>query len=175
MTPELASSIVIGIGTGLASSFSFLWFLTKLRPNLIISECIAKDPLQLNGENLNAFRFKVLNRTWRSSVYDIEAQLILITYVNSDGGQNLFLQPIKLLKDKTWTLSRITKNDTHAEYAFQFITTENLEEKWTDADNIELRIKAKHSFSGFSKTVRKRYYKPNNTLKDGSLKFGNTL
>lgn len=142
---------------------------------MVISEYIAIDPITLNGEVFNAYRFKVLNKTWLSSVYDIEAQLILINFVNSDRGQNLFLHPLELLKSKTWSLNKIDKNDTHAEYAFQFITTEDLEQKWTDADNIELRVKAKHAFSGFSKTVKKRYYKPNNTLKNGAFRFGNTL
>ncbi|WP_163382281.1 hypothetical protein [Cyclobacterium sp. SYSU L10401] len=95
--------------------------------------------------------------------------------VNADGGFNIFLSPIKLIKDKSWSLNRISKNDKHAEYAFQFITLEDIKSKWGENQNVELREKAKHAFSGFSKIEKKRYYKPGLAIKNGSFKFGNSI
>ncbi|MEQ9100289.1 MAG: hypothetical protein RIF36_20420 [Imperialibacter sp.] len=173
-TAQIISSIVIGIGTGLASSLSFLWFMTKVRPSLEISDRVAHNKIEIDGTKHTCFRFKVINKTWKSRIYDVEAQLVLITYINSDTGQDIFMTPIPLIKDKTWSLNKISKSDTHAEYAHQFITLENLHDIWTDKHNIELRVKAKHSFSGFSRTTNKRYYNPTSSLKNGSFKFGNT-
>ncbi|MCH6198641.1 hypothetical protein MMU07_03550 [Aquiflexum sp. LQ15W] len=172
---QMLISIFVGIGTGLISSLLFLWFLTKLRPKMVISDQIAFDQIVIEKTNMSCFRFKVINRTWLSKIYDIEAQLVLITLINADGGFNIYMSPIKLIKDKTWSLNKVSQSDKHAEYAFQFITTENLEELWLENQNIELRIKAKHAFSGFSKTSSKRYFKPVNSIKKGSFKFGNTL
>lgn len=165
-------SILIGVLSGLASSALFLWFLTKLRPKIIISEYIAFDEVQIEGTKKSCYRFKIVNKTWFSKIYDVEAQLVLITLINADGGFNIFLSPIDLIKDKSWSLNRISKNDKHAEFAFQFITLEDIKSKWGENQNIELRVKAKHAFSGFSKIEKKRYYKSDLAIKKGSFKFG---
>lgn len=173
-TTRVIYSIIIGIGTGIASSLSFLWFMTKVRPSLEIADKVANNVIEIDGTKHNCFRFKVINKTWGSRIYDVEAQLVLITYINSDTGQDIFMTPIPLIKDKTWSMNRISKNDRHAEYAHQFITLENLHDIWTEKHNLELRIKAKHSFSGFSRTTNKRYFNPVSSMKNGFFKFGNT-
>ncbi|WP_422361926.1 hypothetical protein [Reichenbachiella sp.] len=174
ITTQTLSSIIIGVGTGLASSFMFLWFLTTIRPKVRISTDIAEDTIFYEGETHKCFRCKVINDTWKSRIYDIEAQLVLIKYVTVDGGQNLFMDKIPLIKERTWSLNRYSKKDTHAEYAFQFITIRDLYDIWDDNVNIELRIKAKHAFSGFTRTDNYRYFKTN-CIKKGSFKFGNTM
>lgn len=72
-------------------------------------------------------------------------------------------------------MNKISKKDINGEYAFQFICTDELEELWKENNNVELRVKAKHSFSGFSKIKARRYYVFNNSVKKGSFKFGNTM
>ncbi|WP_421890358.1 hypothetical protein [Marinoscillum sp.] len=168
-------SAIIGLGTGLISSTMFLYCLTKLRPSLSISDKIAYDILKTNGTEQPCYRFKVINRTWRSKIYDIEAELVQIEYRLTDGGLNLFMTKIPLLKNTVWSLNKISEKDTHAEFAFQFITLEEIKDIWHSDVNLELRIKAKHAFSGFTRTVTKRYYKVNNSVKTGSFKFGNNM
>ncbi|MEX2565132.1 MAG: hypothetical protein WD431_04265, partial [Cyclobacteriaceae bacterium] len=90
--------VLVGVLSGLASSALFLWFLTKLRPKIKISDNIAFDEVEIEGTKKHCFRFKIVNKTWLSKIYDVEAQLVFITLVNADGGFNIFLSPIKLIK-----------------------------------------------------------------------------
>ncbi len=41
--------ILVGVLSGLASLALFLWFLTKLRPKIIISDNIAYDDVEIEG------------------------------------------------------------------------------------------------------------------------------
>jgi len=40
---------------------------------------------------------------------------------------------------------------------------------------IEFHVMAKHSFSGFSKIHKMRYFKKGSTIKEGSFEFGNSF
>ncbi|MEC7753792.1 MAG: hypothetical protein VYB44_07165 [Bacteroidota bacterium] len=171
----MLASILVGLGTGIISSLMFLYFLTKVRPKISISENIAKDTLTIRGETLPCFRVKIVNKTWRSKIYDIEAQLFLLRFDATEGGHNIFMDKIPLLKEKVWSLNCINKNDQHAEFAYQFICTDDLDGMWKENNNIEIIVRARHAFSGFTKTVRKRYYIKSNAIKNGSFKFGNNM
>lgn len=65
--------------------------------------------------------------------------------------------------------------DNNAEYAILFVCLDDLDTLWTDNTMIEFRVMAKHSFSRFNGIMRRRFYKSQTAIRDGSFKFGNSL
>jgi hypothetical protein len=63
----------------------------------------------------------------------------------------------------------------NAEYAVLFVCLDDLDALWASDTMIEFRIMAKHSFSGFSRLMRRRFYKSQSAIRNGSFKFGNSM
>ena len=172
---DLLASLLVGLGTGIISSLMFLFFLTKVRPKLELSKEIAYETIDIEGNPTPCYVFKLINKTWRSKIYDVEAQLFLLRYDVTEGGQNIFFRALPLLKERVWSLNCINKNDQYAEFAYQFLCLGNLDEIWNENNNIEITVRARHAFSGFTKTVKQRYYRKGSSIKVGAFKFGNNM
>jgi hypothetical protein len=142
-----------------------------LRPQLVISELIART----NFEGNKAFVIKVVNRGWWR-LYDIHAEFAHLTFENATGGQNLYFKRLSLVKNHVWTVNSLhSLKDTNAEYALLFVCLDDLDTLWTGDSMIEFRVMAKHSFSGFNRVLKKRFYRLQSSIRDGSFKFGNSL
>ncbi|NOX37708.1 MAG: hypothetical protein GXO78_09245 [Calditrichaeota bacterium] len=166
-------AILIGIFSSLIASFTFIFFLARLRPRIEISSKIAKRI----GENQNPeYRIKIINRTPRS-IINIKAQLHLMAPVSTPGGIIMTSKEIKLKRDEIMEISRFNKKDPLAGYAFRFVTFENIDEIWQDDTHffLRFRIHATDSFSGFSRVFVKDYHKKRSSIKEGEFEFGNSL
>ncbi len=165
-------SVIVGVLSSLVASLLFLMFLFTLRPNIAIGDCIAKT----HEDGKPVYLIKVINKTW-GRIYDVHAQVVHIKFENVNGGQNVYSKPLTLLKSHIWSVNRIKNklNDPNAEFAILFVCTDDLESIWINETMIEFRVMAKHSFSGFSKIHKRRFYKKKSTVKEGSFKFGNSF
>ena len=165
-------SIVIGLLSSIIASFNFLILMFMMRPKVVISDLIARTIY----DEKKAFVVKIINRSWWK-VYDIHAELVYLKFENVTGGQNLSLKHLTLTKDHLWSTNRFSRwqRDTNAEYAALYVCLDDLDALWSNDSMIEFRVIAKHSFSGFIRVIKRRYYRARSTIRDGSFKFGNSL
>jgi hypothetical protein len=164
-------NIIVGVLSSIAASFLFLFLMFMMRPRLAISELIART--NFNGEK--AFIVKIINQSWWK-LYDIHAEFAHIKFRNATGGQNIYYTRLRLLSDHVWSLNNLHGwNDNNAEYAILFVCLDDLDTLWTNDTMIEFRVMAKHSFSGFNRILRRRFYRSQSSIRDGSFKFGNSL
>ena len=113
---------------------------------------------------------------WMMSMLRPTITLILNTPANSHGGSNHSCEWIKLRKDGLLTFSRYKNQDNTADYALVLGTRQNLELIWNkDSQYIEVKVHAKHSFSGIYKSFNQKYFTKNTCIKDGMFNFGLTF
>lgn len=67
------------------------------------------------------------------------------------------------------------RSDTNAEYAILFVCLSDLDVLWTSDSMLEFRVMARHSFSGFSSVMKRRFYRAQSSIVEGAFKFGNSL
>lgn len=84
---------------------------------------------------------------------------------------------MELLKNHVWSVNSLHTwtSDINAEYAVLFVCLDDLDVLWTNDSMVEFRVMAKHSFSGFNRIVKKRFYRAAPSIRDGAFKFGNSL
>lgn len=163
-------SILIGVLSSVIASFIFVFLMLTMRPSLVIGELIAKTIY----DERKVFVIKIINRSWWK-LYDVHAELAHIRFENVTGGQNVYSRRLKLLYDHLWTINSFPswRTDVNAEYAALYVCLDDLELLWTSDTMIEFR--AKHSLSGFNRVTRRRFYKAQSSIREGTFKFGNSL
>jgi len=166
-------SITIGVLSSLGASIIFLFFLTRIRPRLDISDQIAKT-VTSNGETI--YRIKIINKT-RVPIMNIKAQLHIMTPTTVPSGIIYISQNIPLQRSELMELSKFDKKDKTASYAYRFRSYKSLDDLWGDDDHsyLRFRIQATHSVSGFSKVFRKDYFTKRNSVLDGEFDFGDSM
>jgi len=168
---ELFLSAITGLISGIISSLLFFWMMSMLRPSITISKQLCKYA----DDKGIFYGFKLLNHSSYNAL-DLKVELILNTPVNSHGGSNHSCEWIKLRKDGLLTFSRYKKQDNTADYALVLGTRQNLELIWSkDSQYIEVKVHAKHSFSGIYKSFNQKYFTKNTCIKDGMFNFGLTF
>ena len=118
-------AIIIGILSSFLASLIFLLFLTRVRPNIVISDQIAKS-ISSQTKN-NVYIIKIVNKTPRS-IIDIKAQLHLINLVIMPGGVMKNTKEITLKNSELMEISKIDLKDKEADPGYRFIIRENIEE-----------------------------------------------
>lgn len=151
------SSIILGTIGSLVASLLWIWGLLSLRPKIEISNVIARTKgLKQELE----YDIKIVNKT-RTSIINLQAKFYLINRFNVPGGGSIGehrLIPLKF--DRVLRLEKFDVNTYHdEEYAWRFVTNENIEEIWEDRDqhHLEFHIVATHEFSGLSRVFKKKY------------------
>ncbi|WP_156786032.1 hypothetical protein [Archaeoglobus veneficus] len=173
MVEYLLLSIIIGVISSVIASLLFLLFLTRVRPEIEISNQIAKGKSLTTGDTI--YRIKVINKT-RRPIINIKAQLHLVTPITVPGGILLKSKEIPLRRSEIMYLEKFDPNDENAEYAFRFVTYENIEEIWKDDKRsfLRFRICATDSISGFTKVFIKEYH-TKSLIREGEFEFGNSM
>jgi hypothetical protein len=75
------------------------------------------------------------------------------------------------------TINKYDKKDKDVDYAYRFVTYQDIDSVWND-DNIQFlrfRIYARHSVSGFGTFASKDYRLKRNSIKEGEFSKGNTF
>jgi len=167
-------AISIGVLSSLIASLVFLLFLTKIRPDVIISDKISKSIDSATGEL--SYKIKIINKTSRS-IINIRPQLLLISLIAMPGGMIEHTKIISVKYNHIMEISKFDLQDKNAEYAWRLITTENIDDLWEDDAHSFLRLKifATDSFSGFGKIFHRDYHIKKSCIEEGNFEFGNSI
>ena len=86
-------------------------------------------------------------------------------------------EDIPLSRNDPMVIDRFGIKDEQANYAFRFLTYENLENIWTDEklSFLRFRIFASDSFSGFGRVFTQDYHLQRDAIKEGDFEFGDSL
>ena len=76
-------AVIIGVLSSFVASLIFLLFLTRIRPNILISDKIAKNDGSITSGDY--YRIKVINKTPRS-IINVKAELKLVSLIAIPGG-----------------------------------------------------------------------------------------
>jgi len=166
--------VVLATFVGLTTSGIFLYILSRFRPIIDISSAIAKGNDTLSGRAI--YRIKVINRT-KSPIVDIRAQLHIFKNHQTATGEIWKSKAVELRRSDPIVIDKYDQTDVDANYAYRFVTYENLEEAW-DNDNVQFlrfRVYARHSISGFGVFAYKDYRLKRNSIKAGEFSKGDTF
>ena len=159
-------TIIVGVLSGLLASLIFYISLRAIKPNIIISNKIAKT-----GDK---FVIKVVNKSKRDAI-DIKAEFLLMSPVSVPNGIIWRRKRIFLKTDYLMILPQYDKKDKDANYAFRFTTQENLFEIWEkEHQYLVFKLIAKDEVSGFGKVFVQKYYTKKDII-EGSFEFGESL
>lgn len=166
--------IILAIIIGLITSGTFLIILARFKPKIDISPKIARGLSTKTGETV--YRIKVINRT-RAPITEIRAQLHIFKNYQTATGEIWKSDAIELKRSDPIIIDKYDRKDENANYAYRFLTYEDLDEKWSDDSSqfLRFRIFARHSVSGFGRFFLKDYRLKINTILDGDFSKGYTF
>jgi len=168
---ELATTISIGVISGLLTSILFFLLLRGLRPNIIISPYIAETI----HKDQKYYDFKIVNKASRPAI-NIRAHIVIARPTSVEDGFIFTTKNINLVCDNTFELASYSKKDSNAPYAFRFSTTDDLDQIWiNDAEHIRFKIIATDSESGFSRSFLKAFHTKRNSIVIGMHKSKDSL
>jgi hypothetical protein len=181
------SKTVADIITGLYSSGIFLIVLSLLKPRLKICDRIAfqLDKNAPEGQKLQ-YSIKVSNKSIFFRIYDIQIRAWTSKIESSTNADDISYQQIKLRKEYQWVLNRLyighlfqdvflkdKRLTSRTDYAVQFLTYDDLRAKIRNGNFITIEIIAKHSLTGFTRVLSKRYKHVDDIIK-GPYYSGNS-
>ncbi len=166
--------VVLATLVGLITSGIFLFVLARFRPMIDISPVIARGADTNDGRTI--YRIKVINHT-RCPIVDIKAQLHIFKNHQTATGEIWKSKAIALRRSDPMVIDKYDRADVDANYAYRFVTYDDLESIWND-DNVQFlrfRIYAKHSISGFGGFSYHDYRLKRNSIKPGEFSKGDTF
>jgi len=91
------------------------------------------------------------------------------------GGDLDKSQPIGLLRSELMVIDKYDPKDQDADYAYRFVTTEDLDGKWKDDSPqfVRFRMICRHAISGFSGYFVRDYHSKRNDIVNGEFAKGN--
>ena len=166
----IGEALFIGVVASLTASLVFLYVMFKVRPSIHIGPEIADCS---DGDKAR-FAFKLINRR-RCQVFEVTAQVLLITPVQAPGGPVNSIREISLLKDSFFEVGRFNRKDADAHYALRFGTAEDLRAIWTsESQYIRVNVVSKHALSGFS-GISTMIFHTKGQIRKGKFRFGNSF
>jgi len=161
----MITTLFISVISGVFASFSFYVFLRVLKPNIKISPKIARDKKE------GIIKIKVVNLAKRDAL-DIRAELVLLVPKNVPNGIIYVRKPIELKKNYLINLSKYSKQDKNANYAFRFRANDSFIDDWNyNGQYLIFKLIAKDEVSGFSKVFIKEYFSKGDII-DGDFEMG---
>ncbi len=166
------TQIIVGILSSILAAGLFLYLLSKLRPEIEISEHIAKS----EQEGKTKYSIKILNKSKRDAI-NLRIEADLLSAVIVPNGSILTSQALVLKKPVLMVLPKNDKRDTDANYAFRLVIDEPIDKLWQDESTQFIRVKifAQDEMSNFGKVFEREYRTKRNSIKEGQFKFGDTL
>ncbi|MGK7900924.1 MAG: hypothetical protein AB4352_05820 [Hormoscilla sp.] len=166
--------VLTGVISGLITSTLIYQIVSRFKPNVEISPEISKDQ---EGDGRVLYRIKVINRT-KADIVNIRAQLHLLKRGGQDvqvkGGLVVKNQKLELKQSDPLFIEKYSAKDPKANYAYRFITYEELSEKWDrDTQRLRFRIICTHAFTGVTKFFEKEYDYYN--IKNGNFCKGDSF
>jgi len=148
-------SLLIGISGSIIASLAILYFIYCQKPNLLISNKIAKTTYNQDI----VFAVKVVNNGNRDAVA-IKAEFLLVEPQVVEGGVGYNFLKISLEQNEIFDLRPIAEVRERFGAVFEFITKTDIEEEWNKRNNSFLLFKliAQDSLSGVSKVFTSEFY-----------------
>jgi hypothetical protein len=170
---DILLAIITGIFSSLVASTVWLFAFSRVRPKITISEKIAKT---LDTSGYPIYKIKIINQTKRPIV-SVRARLTVSSPAVVPNGFVTTTRSIELKTSEVFSLRKFDLSDKEANYAFRFITYENLDEIWTNdkVSYVVFRIYAVDSLSGLGKMYERQFRLKRNSIVDGDFEFGNTF
>jgi hypothetical protein len=170
----ILDKVILAVMVGLVTSAMFFCFLSWFKPKIEVSPVIARGTSTKNGKTI--YRIKIINKT-HYPITDIKAQLHIFKHYQTANGEIWKSDAVELKRADPISIDKFDKKDLDANYAYRFLTYENIESKWTD-DNVQFvrfRIFARHATSGFGGFFEKDYRLKRLSLVEGEFSKGNTF
>ena len=165
-------TISIGVLSSICASVIFVFFLTRLRPKIKISDFVVIETMP---DSSKKYWLKFVNYG-RRDIIDARFELLLSTPRNAADGISTHRKTIMLIKDSMMFIPAYDKHDPFKSYAKRISTSEPLDTLWNDEHTyLTLRIIGKDAVSGFSKFFVKDMYSKNSTLREKKHKTGLSL
>ncbi len=170
----ILDKIFLAVLVGLITSGIFFVILSRFRPKIDISPKIAREASTKTGKKV--YRIKIINRT-HAPVTDVRAQLHIFKNYQTATGEVFKSDAIELTRPDPIYIGKYDKKDAEANYAYRFLTDNDLDKKWSDdrTQFIRFRIFARHSLSGFGGFFFKDYRLKKNSIIEGDFSKGDTF
>ena len=153
---RIAEELMVGVIGGVLSGFLVFVLLARLKPRIEISEKI-EHPVD------SRYVIEIINRT-KAPVVDLKAELQLVRSGSERQVAIERTQSIALLKHEIFELAKFDANDPRVDYAYRFVTNEDLGQRWHEGHILRFRVHAIHSWSNFGKTFTRDYHHKNSDI-----------
>lgn len=181
------SKTLADIITGLYTSGIFLMVLTLLKPRIKICDRIAFQYIRTNpADKKYHYSFKIVNKSLLFKVYDLQVRAWTSRVEPSTNADDVSQAKIELVKDNTWVVDRLyfghlfqdflvgdKRLEKRTNYAAQFSSYDDIKGMITGGAYITLEIIAKHSLTGFTRVMSKKYKHTGDIIK-GTYYSGNS-
>lgn len=170
----ILDKVLLAVIVGLVANVIFFIILSRFKPKIEISPEIAKGRCTITGKTI--YRIKVINRC-SYAIMDIRSYLHIYKNYPSTTGEVWKSESIDLQRSDPLIIDKYSKNDDDANYAYRFLTYDDIEEKWKDDNSqfLRFRIFARHSASGFGAFFFKDYKLKENSIVEGDFSKGDTF
>ncbi len=180
---EYLWGFLIGFGSSLAASFSFLYFiLYRMRPKIVISPHISKRPNPFDEGTPFMYVFKIVNKSFHPA-FDASIELYELHHYPAEDGKeddklNVRYIPLRLKKShfaRIPSKKGYKKSSVYAEHCILFRSLENLELILREeSKSVQLQITLRHGLTGLSRCFTKNYVGISK-IKDKPFPFGDNV
>lgn len=160
-------TLFLGISSSIFASFIFVFYTSRMKPKIIISDKIAMEK-KLDGSY--DFFIKIINKT-RFNIINVRAEVRFIDPQNISKGVVRVTRNLKLRNGSVYDISKYNKKDDDAMYAYWFRIEEDIRGMWNGRSYIRFKVYAEHSLSGFGKVYTMNYMMPTDVI-EGRFVFG---
>lgn len=178
LSPATQETLLLGALASLIAALTVYAVTMATRPRLKISPYISK--LERDGANAGtyAYRFKIINRSWRAVVdVRIRASLDKPRKVPGSSVPMHVLTKIPIMvSDPLVIPGRRLFKDTEARFARRVRVVGDLEALWPDdqAQSVRVRVTARDVFSGTFREIE-HIFPTHECIQEGSFAFGKKL
>lgn len=159
--------------TSFISAIFFLLMMKQFKPNILISPEIAQS---FDSYGKEKYTIKVINKT-KYNIYDIEAQLHIVRQECTPTGCIEKTEIIAFKRENPFILTKFDKKDKNANYAYRFLTYENLNLicATNNINSLRFRLICKHELSGILGYFNHEYIIRGNFIKNGNFIVGDSF
>lgn len=163
--------IISGVISGIIASFVVQLIIYLSKPNIIISDNIAKQ----NGPNGPEYRIKIVNKS-KAYAKDLSVQVNIMSRENAINGNLLSAKPLPLVRKDISYIEPFDKKDEDTKYAIRVRINSDLENVWKDdkTNYVEIKVFCTNELTSAGKVFSKEY-KKKVLIKEGEFEAGQSM
>lgn len=170
-------TLVFGVIAGVISAVTFYYLMKLIKPNIEISEHIARRKIDNNGVMEYEYVIKIINHT-SSNVEDVSYQLFIMEDYFHGTGKNYSARELEFkgANSMKFLTGKGEKNESYHDNCRQIRIKGDLEGEWDKKKEwLQFQIVSYHSKSGSRHVHKRKYTNPSVTIKDGIFDSGETF